>query len=70
MVEAKLMSPGEAARTLGIDVKTLQRWANDGQVTAVRTPGGHRRYLAAEIRLYSRLRAAGKARFAAGEPTN
>ena len=67
MSETSLMSPAEAARPLGIDVKTLQRWANQGQVTFVRTPGGHRRYVASEIELYARLRAARRARSAPDE---
>ena len=64
MVETRLLSPGEAARVLGIDVKTLERWADGGQVTTIRTPSGQRRYLAAETHLYAEFRAARRAKSA------
>lgn len=35
---------GEASRLLGITPATLRRWADDGQVPAFTTPGGHRRF--------------------------
>ena len=45
-----LMSPGEAARVLGIHPQTLARRAAGLGLTIVRTPNGHRRYVEAEIR--------------------
>lgn len=39
----------EAARLLGVHVKTLDRWARDGLVPAWRTPGGQRRYRRSEL---------------------
>lgn len=39
-----LLRPAAAARLLGVDVATLTRWAKAGHITALRTPGGHRRY--------------------------
>jgi excisionase family DNA binding protein len=44
-----LMTPSEVAAVLHVDANTLARWANDGKLTAVRTPGGHRRYLRSEV---------------------
>lgn len=44
-----LMTPAEAAAILHVDANTLARWANEGKLTAVRTPGGHRRYLSADV---------------------
>ena len=38
------LSLGEASRILGITPGTLRRWADDGQVAAFVTPGGHRRF--------------------------
>ena len=39
------MTTGEAAKTLGINATTLQRWAHAGLVTpAWRTAGGHMRW--------------------------
>ena len=39
----------EAAGMLGVHTGTLRRWAQDGKVEVVRTPGGHRRFPSAEI---------------------
>ncbi len=41
-----LMTPGEAAATLGADPGVLRGLAQCGELAAVRTPGGHRRYRA------------------------
>jgi excisionase family DNA binding protein len=38
------LSLGEASRILGITPATLRRWADEGQVAAFVTPGGHRRF--------------------------
>jgi excisionase family DNA binding protein len=43
------VAPGEAAAILHVDANTLARWANLGKLHVVRTPGGHRRYLADEV---------------------
>ena len=44
-----LMTPAEAAAVLHVDANTLARWSTAGKVTAVRTPGGHRRYLTDQV---------------------
>jgi predicted site-specific integrase-resolvase len=33
-----------------VDPKTVQRWGRSGKLTAIRTLGGHRRYIEAEVR--------------------
>jgi excisionase family DNA binding protein len=43
------LSPSEAAAMCRVDTRTLIRWVEKGKLTAVRTPGGHRRYPRAEI---------------------
>jgi excisionase family DNA binding protein len=43
------LTPHEAAKRLGITVRTLHRWEQEGRVTPVRTPHNHRRYDAAQI---------------------
>jgi excisionase family DNA binding protein len=48
-----LLTPSEAAALLGVDPQTLSRWAHAGRLAAVRTPGGHRRYLEHDVRLLS-----------------
>jgi DNA-binding transcriptional MerR regulator len=41
----KLVPTGVAAQAIGVDVRTLQRWAAEGLVTpALTTPGGHLRW--------------------------
>jgi len=40
---------GEAAQFLGVDVTTLRGWADTGKVRVFRTPGGHRRFDAADL---------------------
>jgi excisionase family DNA binding protein len=43
------LSLGRAAAYLGVSEPTLRKWTDAGQVTAFRTPGGHRRYRPADI---------------------
>jgi excisionase family DNA binding protein len=38
------VSIGQLAERLGVSVFTLRRWEKIGQLTAIRTTGGHRRY--------------------------
>jgi excisionase family DNA binding protein len=46
----KLLTPAEVARLFRVDPKTVTRWAAAGRLSSVRTPGGHRRFRAAEVR--------------------
>jgi excisionase family DNA binding protein len=44
-VSEKLVSTGEAARRLGVNLRTLQRWVREGLVAPDwTTPGGHMRW--------------------------
>lgn len=45
----RLLSPAQAAEACGVHPRTLARWAATGAITAVVTPGGHRRYRAEDI---------------------
>ena len=45
-----LLTPAEVGAVFRVSPGTVIRWANTGKLTAIRTPGGHRRYRAAEIR--------------------
>lgn len=50
------MSTGQAARLLGITVKTLQRWEREGRlVPATRTASNRRRYTESQLRTFLRL---------------
>jgi excisionase family DNA binding protein len=46
----RLLTPGEVADLFRVDPKTVTRWAADGRITSLRTPGGHRRFRETEIR--------------------
>lgn len=43
------MTPAEVAALFRVDPKTVTRWADSGRLSAVRTLGGHRRYLQNEV---------------------
>jgi diguanylate cyclase (GGDEF)-like protein/excisionase family DNA binding protein len=40
----------DVARLLGVSANTVRRWTDAERIAAHRSPGGHRRYLAADIR--------------------
>ncbi|WP_396659531.1 MerR family DNA-binding transcriptional regulator [Microbacterium sp.] len=43
------LSIGEVAAKLGVAVSTVRNWDSDGKLRSVRTPGGHRRFLADQV---------------------
>ncbi|MEV8639313.1 BldC family transcriptional regulator [Streptosporangium sp. NPDC051023] len=45
----RLLTPREVARLFGVDPKTVNRWADAGRLTFLRTPGGQRRYREGEV---------------------
>lgn len=45
-----LLTPAEVAAMFRVDPKTVTRWAKDGRLSSIRTPGGHRRYEESEVR--------------------
>jgi excisionase family DNA binding protein len=46
----QMLSVGETARRLGVKPVTVQRWVDAGNLSALRTVGGHRRIPATEVR--------------------
>lgn len=62
-----LLTPREAANVLGITVSTIANLSRQGQITALPTPGGHRRYTREEIdRVKTERNAAQRRRASAG----
>jgi excisionase family DNA binding protein len=45
----RLYTPGEVAAKFSVSPVTVLRWGNTGKLTAVRLPGGQRRYHADEV---------------------
>lgn len=45
-----LMTPGEVKAAFGVSYTSLARWIEAGKLTALRTPGGARRYREADVR--------------------
>lgn len=43
------ISPGEAARLLGVSPRTLRDWSKNGRITFTLTLGGHRRYQRTDV---------------------
>jgi excisionase family DNA binding protein len=51
-MSSKLISIKETARLLSVSTKTLRRWDDNGTLKAIKTVGGHRRYLQDDIDRY------------------
>lgn len=47
--ETRWLSLSEAANRLAVHPTTLRRWADEGQIPVMLTPGGHRRFAASDI---------------------
>lgn len=50
------MSTFEAAEELGVSIRTVQQWMEKGVLTGRKTPGGHRRIDAEEVRMLAAKR--------------
>ena len=48
----KIYKPGEFAELIGVHIKTLQRWDNDGILVAHRTPSNRRFYTESQLKEY------------------
>lgn len=46
----RFLRTSDVAAIFQVSERTVAEWARRGRIPAVRTPGGHRRYPAAEIR--------------------
>ncbi len=45
----RLLKPGEVAKLMRVDPKTVARWTAAGRLSSVRTPGGQHRFKEAEV---------------------
>src|SRR5688500_2576731 len=43
------LTPAAVAAVFFVDPRTVTRWATAGKLTAIRTPGGHRRFVRSEV---------------------
>ena len=43
------LTASEAARHLGVSISTVRRWSDAGHLQGYRTPGGQRRFSAAQL---------------------
>ncbi|HZE33809.1 MAG TPA: MerR family DNA-binding transcriptional regulator [Actinoallomurus sp.] len=48
--DEELLRPREVATLFGARPATIARWAREGRLTSMRTPGGHRRYVRFSVR--------------------
>ncbi len=44
-----VLTAGQVAELMGVDPKTVTRWAIAGKIGSFKTLGGHRRYLRSEV---------------------
>ena len=50
------LTPGQVAKLLMVSPATLRIWAEKGEIKALTTPGGHRRFLPAEVKRFAAKR--------------
>lgn len=55
-MRSELVTSAQAASAFRVGVSSIKRWTDEGELEAVRTPGGHRRYSAAALRRFADLR--------------
>ena len=48
----KYLTPREVSALFRVDSKTVSRWADEGKLTSIRTPGGHRRFPESDVRAF------------------
>lgn len=45
----RLLTPGEVAAHFDVTAGTVRRWAADGRLSGLRTPGGHHRFWESDV---------------------
>ncbi len=51
-MERTLFSTRDLASMLDVNVSTVKRWADSGQLACIKTPGGHRRFRANDVQIF------------------
>ncbi len=52
MEKEPFLNISEASRVLGVSEAALRQWTDEGKIKAFITPGGHRRYLVADLKKF------------------
>ena len=52
MAQEGFLNISEASRVLGVSEAALRQWTDEGKIKAFVTPGGHRRYLRADLKKF------------------
>lgn len=47
----RMLCPRHVAAMFGVDPKTVRRWATEGKIPHIMTPGGHRRFSERQMHL-------------------
>lgn len=55
-VEETYLTPGQVAKLLMVSPAALRIWAEKGEINALITPGGHRRFLPSEVDRFAKER--------------
>ena len=48
----RLLTIGQVSDRFGLSIEALRKWDDSGKLKALRTPGGHRRYRAADVQSF------------------
>jgi excisionase family DNA binding protein len=48
--QPEYMTPAEVRAAFQVHPATVQQWGRSGRLASIRTPGGHYRYLASDVR--------------------
>jgi len=55
-IQKSYLTPNQVAELLMVSPTTIRQWAEKGELNALTTPGGHRRFLPAEIERFAQER--------------
>ena len=56
VVSRQLWTSADVARFFRVGVSSVKRWTDEGELEAIRTPGGHRRYTLGAIHRFASIR--------------